>query len=489
MFRLMGPHVNSSPGGIPEFTQEWRPAVATVLDPGQVWRGVALAVKTKFVWRFFEAEQPDFNQPIDPKAEAARLVAKRLPQMLQLAGAGGYFQGYNEITISSPEAMRRYAEHEAERLRLLASYGMKGAVGSFAVGNPPEIEWWDDFHPALAAAERLGGVLSLHEYNYPDLEGDEDHLPEWLSLRHRMIYARLPKELRIPLIITECGRDKIFGGDTNGGWRNHMSPAAYLNSLAWYDQELLKDPYVLGACVYCMSAESWEWSYYDVWPDVATWMKQDSAPLYRVVKSAPEPEVKALDVSVHQGMIDWVRVAQAGYNVALVRASVGQWVDAQWKRNRTEAAMRGMSVLPYHFLTVDDPLEEQADAFMAAHADWYPIAYVDLETDKTHGGRGPTDKQAHAFVTMLQDQEVVVGPYSSAYMISKLKIGPWAAALPYPWVADWNPKYAGKPRMPKGWKGWLFQQVTSVGSVPGIAGRVDLDICSQNLDWLQAWYL
>jgi lysozyme len=477
MFRLTGPHVNSSPGGIPEFVQEWRPAVATVLDPGPVWRGPALGTKTKFVWRYFDANEPDWNQGLDPAAEARAWVARHLDRMLQLSGCGGYFQGNNERVISSAEAMGRYAAFEAERLALLDRYALRGGVGSFAVGTP-ELELWDAFHPALEACVRYGGVLLLHEYNYPTLQGDAQHLPEWLSLRHRMVYARLPARLRVKLIITESGRDSIFG-EGDGGWRGKMSPAAYLASLAWYDAELMRDPYVLGACVYCVAAESWQWSWYDIWPDVAQRVAAESDPLYRTVTPVVGERPRGVDVSTWQGAPDWKRAASSGIRFVLARSSVGQWADAQWQRNQVEAPRYGLGLEPYHFMTPDDPPAVQAAIYVASGVRGYPTAWVDLETDKTHGNRGPTEAQAREMVDRLLQAGVKPGIYTSASMWRRLGMQNWTEAYRLPlWVADWNPAYLGKPRLPGGWATWQYQQTTSIGSVPGIAGRVDLDIAN-----------
>lgn len=474
-YRLLGPHINSSPGGVPELVQRWKPAVCTVLDPGPVWRGPATATKTRFVWRYFEREQPDWNQPVDPVAEARSWMARRLGQMLQFTGVGGWWQAYNEPVLSSAEAMARYARFEAERLALLSRYGLRGGVGAFAVGNPPELAWWDAFHPALEAARQFGGVLLLHEYNYPLLQGDAQHDSAWLSLRHRMVYDRLPVRLRVPLIITECGRDSIFG-EPDGGWRGHVTPRDYLGSLQWYDQELRADDYVLGACVYCVAAESWQWSYYDILPDVAEEMAAKCTPEYRAVTVPAAVHRRGVDVSVWQGAIDWKKVAKSGIQFALIRASVGASADGRWKENFAGARKSALRVEPYHFLTADVSISQQAARFVTACAVDWPTMWVDVEWE-ARTKSGPSEAAVKEMVDRLQQAGRSPGIYTSMSMWRRLGHSPWAGHLPL-WVADWNPTYLGKPRLPAGWDTWKYQQTTSAGTVPGIAGRVDLDIAN-----------
>jgi hypothetical protein len=65
--------------------------------------------------------------------------------------------------------MAWYAQFEAERVRLMASYGLKCAVGSFSTGVPE----WDRFAaflPAIQAAKQYDGIFTVHEYDAPTME-------------------------------------------------------------------------------------------------------------------------------------------------------------------------------------------------------------------------------------------------------------------------------------------------------------------------------
>ena len=73
-----------------------------------------------------------------------------------------------------------------------------------------------------------------------------------------------------------------------------------------------------------------------------------------------------IDVSHHNGAIDWPAVAGAGIVLAFVKATQGiGFVDPAFACNRTAAAKAGVLVVPYHFIDTADP-EAQAAHFLDA---------------------------------------------------------------------------------------------------------------------------
>ena len=496
--RLLGPHVNATLGGLPEYVANWYPAVSLVVNPEPVWKWVAEATpKTTWVWRlhFDESDQPDFNNPtVDPIAAAETFVAANLKRML-VFGSIGIWQGYNELAIHSAEAMRRFGAFEAERLRLMAHYGLRGGIGAFATGNPSNMGWWSEFLPAFEAAKRYGGILLLHQYFWHG----KDSL--WYELRHRLLYdgcpdhgwPGLPDHLRsVPLIIAEAGGD--YGIVEEGvvkGWVDGYSPEEYVERLAVFDGEIHKDAYVLGAAIYCCGNITFRWSGYDIWPHVARMIVERSRPLYsrRHVLDKPQPRryARGIDVSQHQGAINWKRVADSGIEFAIIRASVGISVDPMFRLNHKRAENKGLPVGTYHFMTPTHDPEVQAVVYGStieqhARSD-HPrlFDYVDLERWKYPMWRGPDETQFYLFASKFaSEMGYPVGVYTNVGNYDGfLKIGPtdWAGSQAL-WVADWKASRRGNPRMPSDWKGqkWQFQQTTSHGAVPGIRGRVDLDI-------------
>ncbi|HEY3108117.1 MAG TPA: hypothetical protein VGL23_05155, partial [Chloroflexota bacterium] len=150
------------------------------------------------------------------------------------------------------------------------------AVGNFSVGNPPRLRGavvdgrvvaeetrdWPHFYPALAAARRAGGYLSLHEFWAPGLE-----LDGWHALRYRRAWAELPEECRLPVLITECGVDRAIVGQPQGGWQVYpLTADRYAAQLRAYRDALAEDDYVHGACVFaCGTYNQWpRWRSFDI---------------------------------------------------------------------------------------------------------------------------------------------------------------------------------------------------------------------------------
>jgi hypothetical protein len=155
--------------------------------------------------------QLELNQP-DLLSEARRAVEAVLPLALdeRRIGLVDAWEGFNEPVAGDEDQMRRLAELEAERVRLLAEHGLRAVVGNFGAGQPP-LEWWPAFRPAIEAAQAQQGYLGLHEYSAPTMweqttrppfDYGADRADEgWLTLRYRKVYRQhlIPWGLRLPL--------------------------------------------------------------------------------------------------------------------------------------------------------------------------------------------------------------------------------------------------------------------------------------------------
>jgi hypothetical protein len=240
------------------------------------------------------------NLDSDPTPLARQFVDGLMP----LAGDPGRmetyeaWEAYNEPVVDTPDKMKRLADFEAERVRLLAERGVKSVIGNFAAGHPP-LELWEHFKPALQAIQQHGGYLGLHEYSAPVMqfaygeyqlqvgvnEGDEG----WLTMRYRKSYRHhlIPMGFKVPLLITECGIDgtiKPRPGPEGTGWQDFVKywkdkqhlgdsgPKIYVDQLAWYDDQLQKDDYVLGAAIFVAGASE-KWQTYEILGDVGEVLK------------------------------------------------------------------------------------------------------------------------------------------------------------------------------------------------------------------------
>lgn len=76
------------------------------------------------------------------------------------------------------------------------------------------------------------------------------------------------------------------------------------------------------------------------------------------------PVQLGIDVSHHNGRIDWPQVRQAEVFWAAIKATEGvDWVDKRWTQNAVEASEQDIRVRPYHFATPGTgPLDAEREA-------------------------------------------------------------------------------------------------------------------------------
>jgi hypothetical protein len=277
----LGLHVtaNNSPK-IMEFIRTAKPAVVVAVG-GVGWlKDVkAASPNTVTVGRLLEGDQSFVG---DPAVRARDYVQAHASEYL-LNGGVDYWLGWNEPTVDRPWQMSWYAAFEAERTLAMAELGLRVAVGNFAVGNP-EADEFSAFMPAIAAAQAYDGVLAVHEYSAPTLRDGlgmgipglaSDADSGALTLRYRYWYDHYlqPNNLVVPLIVTEAGIDGgvLAGNEAGlGGWRDFYGGepaevgAEYVQQLSWYDDELRRDPYVLGFAIFNAGDLSGKWESFEV---------------------------------------------------------------------------------------------------------------------------------------------------------------------------------------------------------------------------------
>jgi hypothetical protein len=247
--------------------------------------------RTKVIGRI-HLPQPELST-LDP-ASAARSVADQLLAYANDANRRLFFdawEAYNEPVAANADEMKRLADFEAERVRILAEQGIRSVIANFGTGQP-ELDLWEHFLPAVQAAKEYDGWLGLHEYSAPTiyyLSTRENQgrypgvAPEdtgWLTLRYRQIYNQIliPRGLAIPLVMTEMGVDGLVanrpGPQNARGWQHFQEywaengyglwgPGAYVEQLVWYDRAMQQDSYVIGGTIYGMGTSS-EWISYDI---------------------------------------------------------------------------------------------------------------------------------------------------------------------------------------------------------------------------------
>lgn len=286
-----GLHVtrNASPL-ILEYVKAAQPAVVVSIDDFSWLEEVKrVSPKTVTLGRMIEKEQTMAGDP----AEAARAFVTLRAGKYLANPAVDFWLGWNEPGVSQPWEMAWYAAFEAERVVALSELGLKAAVGNFSTGTP-EADRFLDFIPALQATRQHGGILALHEYSAPTLsDGVEAGIPGLegaggrgaLTLRYRYWYDHYlrARNLALPLVITEAGIDggvlreqkAILKGFRDFdiamyGPEDSPTPSAdsYIQQLSWYDDELRRDPYVLGFAIFNVGDTTGEWASFDITDDL-----------------------------------------------------------------------------------------------------------------------------------------------------------------------------------------------------------------------------
>lgn len=241
---------------------------------------------------------------LDPIPAAAAYVERLLP-FADDASRRPFFDGwetYNEPVAGNADEMKKWADFEAERTRLLGDRGIRSVIGNFGTGGPP-LEMWEHFLPAIQVAQQYDGWLGLHEYSAPTIyylttrdnrgryPGVSPEDTGWLTLRYRQVYNQflIPRGLAIPLVFTELGVDGLVEANRPGpmdarGWHHFQSywaengfglwgPGAYVEQLVWFDEAMRQNDYVIGGCIYAM-AGSQDWESYDILGDAANVLRQ-----------------------------------------------------------------------------------------------------------------------------------------------------------------------------------------------------------------------
>lgn len=197
---------------------------------------------------------------------------------------------------------------------------------------------------------------------------------------------------------------------------------------------------------------------------------------------------RGVDVSEHQGMIDWAEAAASGVEFAVIRAGYrgyGQTgilcPDLFFRQNMEGAAANGIEVGVYFFSQAINAQEARTEAYyllsllspygpralsLPVYYDWEEVPYDGSRTREIRGG--VITECAVAFCEILAQAGYTPGIYAYRslayfdYELPRLKdYALWIGA-----VGDYPDFYYAHS----------LWQYSATGSVPGIATDVDLDL-------------
>ena len=179
---------------------------------------------------------------------------------------------------------------------------------------------------------------------------------------------------------------------------------------------------------------------------------------------------KVIDVSTHQGSINWAKVKASGVDGVIIRAGYGR--EADQKDVRLEdyyvgAKMAGLKVGAYHYSYADSVADSlcEADVMLG----WLRGKLFDLPVYYDVEEPGITTDMVIAYCDKIEKAGYFVGVYANKYWLTNI--------LDYDrikrftiWVAQYNSTCTlGKPHD--------MWQYTSSGRINGISGNVDVNHC------------
>jgi lysozyme len=192
----------------------------------------------------------------------------------------------------------------------------------------------------------------------------------------------------------------------------------------------------------------------------------------------PETEeypVRGIDVSHHQGQIDWQAVRDSGIQFAYIKATEGEdYRDPRFSTNWREAQTSGIARGAYHYFTFGTPGRDQALNFISAvprdENALPPVVDFEFAGNSQRPPRAEVLESLKAFLDTVEDY---YGRRPVLY-VTKESFAEYLEGedLEYPiWLRD----IFGEPGLVGG-RPWVIWQYADNVRIPGIKGPVDQNV-------------
>ena len=256
----LGFHVNGLSEAVYRAIVKVRPPIIKTLEHDV---GFWSRVKNDFPGAFIIGRLVDDGQQYAPEPAAkGRAFAERILGLeicrYKLIDA---WESFNECRApaADPAEYDAYDIFQEAFARRMQEAGVEPVAMNFGTGQYQGDDWVKYFPRTLQAYKYLG----FHEYDWPDMwrlhrEGlAAGNGGMWLALRYRRIMdaVRQVHGSKHVAVITECGLTQaVYPGRPDVGWRTERTEEQYWESLKWYNEEIDKDDYVLGAAIFVVGA-------------------------------------------------------------------------------------------------------------------------------------------------------------------------------------------------------------------------------------------
>ena len=191
--------------------------------------------------------------------------------------------------------------------------------------------------------------------------------------------------------------------------------------------------------------------------------------------------ILGIDVSHHQGVIDWDAVKGSGVKFAIVRVSYStRRDDTQFERNIAECERLGIphGVYIYSLATsIDEAISEAEKVISALNGRKLEMpVFYDLESERTRNCSSDVIQAiATSFCKKIEESGYKTGIYANKNWFTNILKGEYFDKC-LKWVAQYNDKLTYSAENIMMW------QYSSDGAVNGIKGRVDMNKCYYEIE-------
>lgn len=335
-----------------------KPTLVKVMDPSRetLTRIRAASPSSLIVARRYTSDQDYNSNPM----QAGRHFAEMYYDVIELVDVCEVFNEAvnNTTTPEEINAFDVYQEAFANRLWELRDDVSAGLfclpTGNFGYPGEPTLT---DF-PKSLALPRDKTFICLHEYSW--------YSWDWQSTARCLRYRRIMDGLSgYRVLITECGlTHAVVEGYPDVGWRTGIRRDVFVDGAAWYDAELAKDAYVVGAALFtCGPSYGW-----DTFECTAEWEEAAA----RAVEVAPEFEMP-------------IRVLTGEQVVTLeleeyLRAVVPAEMPASWPLEALKA--QAVAARSYARWRIENPRSAEFDLYIDARDQVCNLAMIDARSDE-----------------------------------------------------------------------------------------------------------
>ena len=191
--------------------------------------------------------------------------------------------------------------------------------------------------------------------------------------------------------------------------------------------------------------------------------------------------MKGIDVSKHNGNIDWAKVKNSGIEFVIIRAGYGREVsqkDPKFEEYYAGAKSVGLPVGAYWYSyadSVEDASRELSACLSCIQGKTFDFpVYYDLEESSTAAlGKDSCTKIAEIFCTGIEKAGYWAGIYANTNWFTNYLNHDYLSGKYTIWLADYRSNYNTTLKRD-------IHQYSSDGKVDGIPGRVDLNNCTRD---------